>query len=59
MTPYATPMVSSKGESKVAQSAIDITAEDLVPKLSTSNVADLVLISMVMLPEEMPSQFQR
>ena len=58
MTPYATPMVSSKSESKVAQSAIDITAEDLVPKLSTSNVADLVLISMVMLPEEMPSQFQ-
>ena len=58
MTPYATPMVGAKPESKVAQSAIDITAEDLVPKLSTSNVADLVLISMVMLPEEMPSQFQ-
>ena len=58
MTPYATPMVTPKNESKVAQSAIDITAEDLVPKLSTSNVADLVLISMVMLPEEMPSQFQ-
>jgi len=57
MTPYATPMPQPKAD-KAAQSAIDITAEDLVPKLSTSNVADLVLISMVMLPEEMPSQFQ-
>lgn len=40
------------------QTAIDITAEDLVPRLNASNVADLVLISMVMLPDTMPAHFQ-
>jgi len=29
------------------QSAVDITAEDLVPRMTCQNVADLVLLSMV------------
>lgn len=29
------------------QTAIDITAEDLIPRLTPQNVADLVLLSMV------------
>ena len=29
------------------QSAIDITAEDLIPRLTPQNVSDLVLLSMV------------
>lgn len=32
---------------KARQTAIDITAEDLEPRLSSENVSDLVLISMV------------
>ncbi|KAJ8308619.1 hypothetical protein KUTeg_013493, partial [Tegillarca granosa] len=38
--------------------AIDITSEDLIPRLTPQNVADLVLLSMVMLPDTMPAQFQ-
>ncbi|KAL8219837.1 UNVERIFIED_CONTAM: hypothetical protein K2H54_034687 [Gekko kuhli] len=40
------------------QSDIDITAEFLQPLLSPDNVANLVLISMVYLPENMPASFQ-
>lgn len=42
----------------VAQSAIDLTAEFLHPLLSPANVANLVLISMVYLPDIMPASFQ-
>ncbi|KAM8855553.1 symplekin [Spinachia spinachia] len=42
----------------VAQSAIDLTAEFLRPLLSPENVANLVLISMVYLPDVMPASFQ-
>ncbi|XP_029315510.1 symplekin [Cottoperca gobio] len=42
----------------VAQSAIDLTAEFLHPLLSSENVANLVLISMVYLPDVMPASFQ-
>ncbi|KAM3607486.1 uncharacterized protein V6R79_008597 [Siganus canaliculatus] len=42
----------------VAQSAIDLTAEFLHPLLSPDNVANLVLISMVYLPDVMPASFQ-
>lgn len=42
----------------VAQSAIDLTAEFLHPLLSPENVANLVLISMVYLPDVMPASFQ-
>ncbi|KAK1902645.1 Symplekin [Dissostichus eleginoides] len=41
-----------------AQSAIDLTAEFLHPLLSPENVANLVLISMVYLPDIMPASFQ-
>lgn len=40
------------------QSAIDITAEFLLPLLNPENVANLVLISMVYLPDTMPASFQ-
>uniref|UniRef100_A0A8C9TZW3 Symplekin scaffold protein n=1 Tax=Scleropages formosus TaxID=113540 RepID=A0A8C9TZW3_SCLFO len=40
------------------QSAIDVTAEFLLPLLSPENVANLVLISMVYLPDIMPASFQ-
>ncbi|XP_030614662.1 symplekin [Archocentrus centrarchus] len=42
----------------VAQSAIDLTAEFLHPLLTPENVANLVLISMVYLPDVMPASFQ-
>lgn len=42
----------------VAQSAIDLTAEFLHPLLNPENVANLVLISMVYLPDIMPASFQ-
>ncbi|GFU50123.1 symplekin [Nephila pilipes] len=38
--------------------AIDITAEDLVSKFTPVNVADLVLVSMLALPEELPINLQ-
>lgn len=41
-----------------ADTAIDITAEDLIPCLSTiANVSDLVLVSMLSLPDTMPAHF--
>ncbi|XP_026778272.3 symplekin [Pangasianodon hypophthalmus] len=40
------------------QSAIDLTAEFLLPLLTPENVANLVLISMVYLPDNMPASFQ-
>uniref|UniRef100_UPI0037E7222D symplekin isoform X1 n=1 Tax=Semicossyphus pulcher TaxID=241346 RepID=UPI0037E7222D len=42
----------------VVQSAIDLTAEFLHPLLNPDNVANLVLISMVYLPDVMPASFQ-
>ncbi|KAM7407857.1 hypothetical protein PAMA_003564 [Pampus argenteus] len=42
----------------VAQTAIDLTAEFLRPLLNSENVANLVLISMVYLPDVMPASFQ-
>ncbi|XP_037542194.1 symplekin [Nematolebias whitei] len=42
----------------VAQSAIDLTAEFLRPLLNPENVANMVLISMVYLPDIMPASFQ-
>ncbi|GFT30810.1 symplekin [Nephila pilipes] len=40
------------------KSSVDNAAEDLVPKLNNTNVADLVLVSMLNLPEVMPAHFQ-
>ncbi|XP_015906087.3 symplekin isoform X2 [Parasteatoda tepidariorum] len=43
---------------KAKNTAIDITAEDLVPKFHSINVVDLVLVSMLSLPDVMPTNFQ-
>ncbi|XP_056145427.1 symplekin [Lampris incognitus] len=50
--------VSKPSAVPVAQSAIDLTAEFLHPLLTPENVANLVLISMVYLPDVMPASFQ-
>ncbi|CAG5127925.1 unnamed protein product, partial [Candidula unifasciata] len=48
----------SKVEPLANKTAIDVTAEDILPRLNPQNVTDLVLLSMVMLPDTMPAQFQ-
>uniref|UniRef100_A0A8C5SVY3 Symplekin scaffold protein n=1 Tax=Laticauda laticaudata TaxID=8630 RepID=A0A8C5SVY3_LATLA len=53
--PVPTPKPSIQSST---QSDIDITAEFLQPLLTPENVANLVLISMVYLPENMPASFQ-
>lgn len=53
------PVVTPKPSSTTGtQSAIDLTAEFLLPLLNPENVANLVLISMVYLPDVMPASFQ-
>ncbi|KAM3829859.1 symplekin isoform 3-T3 [Vipera latastei] len=53
------PVPSPKPSMQIStQSDIDITAEFLQPLLTPDNVANLVLISMVYLPENMPASFQ-
>ena len=48
MTPWTDRQTDKKLQNvKLRQTAIDITAEDLIPRLNQNNVADLVLISMV------------
>ncbi|XP_067113761.1 symplekin isoform X1 [Osmerus mordax] len=54
----APPSVSKPSSLPAAQSAIDLTADFLRPLLSPENVANLVLISMVYLPDVMPASFQ-
>uniref|UniRef100_A0A4W5JVS2 Symplekin scaffold protein n=1 Tax=Hucho hucho TaxID=62062 RepID=A0A4W5JVS2_9TELE len=54
----APPSISKPSSVPVAQSAIDLTADFLRPLLSPENVANLVLISMVYLPDVMPASFQ-
>ncbi|XP_049643197.1 symplekin isoform X2 [Suncus etruscus] len=53
------PSGTSKASAQLSgQSDTDITAEFLQPLLTPDNVANLVLISMVYLPETMPASFQ-
>ncbi|KAL1769582.1 symplekin isoform X1 [Sigmodon hispidus] len=53
------PSGTSKASAQISgQSDTDITAEFLQPLLTPDNVANLVLISMVYLPETMPASFQ-
>nr|XP_033812330.1 symplekin isoform X2 [Geotrypetes seraphini] len=52
------PAMSAKSSAQSAQTDTDITAEFLQPLLTPENVANLVLISMVYLPETMPASFQ-
>ncbi|NXF42082.1 SYMPK protein, partial [Nyctibius bracteatus] len=54
-SPMTTPKAT--GQTNVP-SDTDITAEFLQPLLTPENVANLVLISMVYLPEAMPASFQ-
>ncbi|CAF1253457.1 unnamed protein product [Adineta steineri] len=54
----ASSTLTSSSSSHPQQTAIDITAADLVGKLSIGNVVDLVLVSMFLLPEKMPASFQ-
>ena len=62
MTPFvdrsSAPSVAKQKPVDLQQTAINITSEDLFERLTPHNVADLVLISMVMLPEAMPNHFQ-
>ncbi|XP_076441819.1 symplekin-like [Babylonia areolata] len=58
MTPWVDRTGKKTPTATQRQTAIDITAEDLLPRLSVQHVADLVLLSMVMLPDTMPAQFQ-
>ncbi|CAF4809338.1 unnamed protein product, partial [Rotaria sp. Silwood2] len=48
---------SSSSSHPQRQTAIDITAADLLGKLSIGNLVDLVLLSMLLLPEKMPASF--
>ncbi|GCC19433.1 hypothetical protein chiPu_0018379, partial [Chiloscyllium punctatum] len=54
----AAASTSKPSSSQSTQSAIDVTAQFLMPLLSPENVANLVLISMVYLPDVMPASFQ-
>lgn len=48
MTPFVDrSKVKVPATLKQRQTAVDITAEDIIPRLTPQNVADLVLISMV------------
>ena len=48
MTPWTDRATDQKlANVSLRQTAIDITADDLAPRLNANNVADLVLISMV------------
>ncbi|NXF93467.1 SYMPK protein, partial [Eubucco bourcierii] len=53
-----TVAVPKAGGQGIVPSDTDITAEFLQPLLTPENVANLVLISMVYLPEAMPASFQ-
>ncbi|XP_041035372.1 symplekin isoform X2 [Carcharodon carcharias] len=54
----AAASTSKPSSSQSTQSAIDVTAQFLMPLLLPENVANLVLISMVYLPDVMPASFQ-
>ncbi|XP_069764976.1 symplekin isoform X1 [Narcine bancroftii] len=54
----ASVSIVKPSSSQNTQSAIDVTAQFLMPLLSPENVANLVLISMVYLPDVMPASFQ-
>lgn len=54
----STKASTSKPTVSTKTSVIDATVEDLVPKFSHVNVADLVLVSMLNLPDDMPANFQ-
>uniref|UniRef100_A0A8C4MZF0 Symplekin scaffold protein n=1 Tax=Eptatretus burgeri TaxID=7764 RepID=A0A8C4MZF0_EPTBU len=52
------PLGGKSSSKPTNQLAIDITAEAIVPLLTSANVAKLVLLNMVFLPDTMPASFQ-
>ncbi|TGZ67041.1 hypothetical protein CRM22_004997 [Opisthorchis felineus] len=46
------------GQLQAELPSVDFVTNRLVPRLTTANVADLVLLSMVTLPDQMPAAFQ-
>ena len=40
-----------------ASDAVDMTAQDIIPRLNKDTVTDLVLVSMLALPDSIPSHF--
>ncbi|CAB4003514.1 Symplekin [Paramuricea clavata] len=49
---------SESGDQMTILQAIEMTREDLIPRLKNERVAELVIISMLGLPERMPASFQ-
>ncbi|CAL8106018.1 unnamed protein product [Calicophoron daubneyi] len=49
---------ASSGKAQLELPQVDFVTNRLVPRLTTANVADLVLLSMVTLPDQMPAAFQ-
>lgn len=37
--------------------AVELTAQDIIPRLNKETVTDLVLVSMLSLPDQLPSHF--
>lgn len=50
--------IQQSEETSKHQSAVDVTADDLIHRLTPQNVANLVLVSMTVLPDQMPPSFQ-
>ncbi|KAJ7374359.1 hypothetical protein OS493_007448 [Desmophyllum pertusum] len=44
-------------ETMSTSDAVDMTAQDIIPKLNKDTVTDLVLVSMLALPDSLPSHF--
>ncbi|XP_027051464.1 symplekin-like [Pocillopora damicornis] len=44
-------------ETMSASDAVDMTAQDIIPRLNKDTVTDLVLVSMLALPDSIPSHF--
>ncbi|CAI2736868.1 unnamed protein product [Dicrocoelium dendriticum] len=60
-TQDSTPTASTAlgvSKTKLELPQVDFVTMRLVPRLTTANVADLVLLSMVTLPDQMPAAFQ-
>ncbi|XP_028398486.1 symplekin-like [Dendronephthya gigantea] len=57
-TSVAKRQKSESGDQMTVLQAIEMTKEDLIPRLKNERVAELVIISMLGLPERMPANFQ-
>ncbi|XP_046847491.1 symplekin-like [Xenia sp. Carnegie-2017] len=60
-SPLTKRQKSGKSESSVGLTiiqAIEMTKEDLIPRLKNERVSELVIVSMLGLPDQMPTNFQ-